>query len=122
MEGGVRVFEFSECVVCRDDHATPTRTLEPCGHKCICNACISVLFRQNKNMWLCPICRGKIGDIPEQTIIYDFITLGFIIYITFMMILYFLWIVEIDFFNSLNIIVVLSYASLYIKYILVVND
>eukprot|EP00928_Gymnodinium_smaydae_P015418 TRINITY_DN156_c0_g1_i2.p1 TRINITY_DN156_c0_g1~~TRINITY_DN156_c0_g1_i2.p1 ORF type:complete len:289 (+),score=49.11 TRINITY_DN156_c0_g1_i2:639-1505(+) len=39
-----------ECVVCLDN--PPTVALVPCGHRCVCDACVAATSLQN-----CPICR-----------------------------------------------------------------
>lgn len=60
---GVRVFEVSECVICRAEDVAPTTILKPCGHRAVCDACIKILLEQNN---LCPVCRKKITNLPSK--------------------------------------------------------
>lgn len=68
MKGGVvqKVFELSECAICRGDDATPTRILQPCGHKCICDGCIDVLAETTT---LCPVCRQQTTNLHKSLLI-----------------------------------------------------
>jgi hypothetical protein len=50
----------TECVACRVNHAT--RVLIPCGHQCICSACLLQLPLDDSGYQICPTCRGVIED------------------------------------------------------------
>jgi hypothetical protein len=65
---GLKIFEVSECVVCREDGVVPTTVLEPCGHKAVCDACLERLFEESD---LCPVCRQKIDDTSVDHITND---------------------------------------------------
>lgn len=56
---GLKIFEVSECVICRAEDVAPTTILKPCGHKAVCDACLETLLEQDN---LCPMCRQKIDN------------------------------------------------------------
>jgi hypothetical protein len=85
---GVRVFEVSECAICREDGAIPSRVLEPCGHKAICDTCINTL---SETTTLCPMCQKPTTNLYKSTLT--------VVWIKFMLVfcLYVLWIYILEF-------------------------
>lgn len=52
------VFAEEECVVCLD--GPPTKLLNPCKHKCMCDDCYRVVMQGNAE---CPLCRAAITGV-----------------------------------------------------------
>ena len=52
------------CVICMD--APQECTLAPCGHRCVCLACVASLLRRGGCHAVCPMCRQQIASFIRR--------------------------------------------------------
>lgn len=83
MSEGKKIFEVSECVICREDGAVPKRVLEPCGHKCVCDTCLPTLAETTT---LCPMCQRVCRNLGKQLTFWFWLGMILNMYIVFMLI------------------------------------
>jgi hypothetical protein len=82
-EGKKIIFELTECVICREDGAVPSRVLEPCGHRCVCDTCLQTLGETTD---LCPVCRQTCRNLGKQLTFWFWLGMILNLYIVFMLI------------------------------------
>jgi hypothetical protein len=47
--------DLRACVICEAQECT--HALVPCGHLCLCAACVKMLIDEAEELSLCPVCR-----------------------------------------------------------------
>lgn len=83
MSEGKKIFEVSECVICREDGVVPTRVLEPCGHRCVCDTCLPTLAETTT---LCPMCQRVCRNLGKQLTFWFWLGMLLNMYIVFMLV------------------------------------